>query len=176
MNSLSPDLKQAAIHLICGSTGAGKSTYAGHLRSQIDAAYFSIDDWMTTLFGPDIATPMDWHWISERASRCETLILSQAVALAQTGTSSILEIGLQTEVKRQKIVSDIECANCELQTHYLQVGPEERWERVQKRNRDMGATYRLTITKDIFDFFEQLWEPISEEEYRLLNVREAETI
>lgn len=173
MNSLAPDLKQPAIHLICGSTGAGKSTYAEHLRSQIDAAYFSIDDWMTTLFDPDITTPMDWHWISERASRCETQILSQAVALSQSGTSSILEIGLQTKEKRQKIFSDLDNANCELHTHYLQVGPQERWGRVQKRNREMGATYRLTITKDIFDFFEQLWEPISEEEYSLLNVREA---
>jgi predicted kinase len=41
------------IHLICGSTGAGKTTYATGLRQQLGALHLSIDDWMVTLFAPD---------------------------------------------------------------------------------------------------------------------------
>lgn len=40
------------IHLICGSTGAGKTTYSARLSEQTGAVSFSIDDWMVTLFGP----------------------------------------------------------------------------------------------------------------------------
>ena len=38
------------IHLICGSTGAGKTTYALELAERIGAVRFSIDEWMTALF------------------------------------------------------------------------------------------------------------------------------
>ena len=32
------------IHLICGSTGAGKTTYAEKLRGDLGALHLSIDD------------------------------------------------------------------------------------------------------------------------------------
>jgi len=38
------------IHLVCGSTGAGKTTYARALSERIGAVRFSIDEWMTALF------------------------------------------------------------------------------------------------------------------------------
>lgn len=38
------------IHLVCGSAGAGKTTYAGKLSRQLGALPLSIDDWMVGLF------------------------------------------------------------------------------------------------------------------------------
>lgn len=39
------------IHLVAGSTGAGKTTYARKLCAEIGALHFSIDQWMATLNG-----------------------------------------------------------------------------------------------------------------------------
>jgi predicted kinase len=43
----------ASFHLVCGSTGAGKTTPALRLGQEFGALHFSIDDWMVRLFGPD---------------------------------------------------------------------------------------------------------------------------
>jgi len=72
------------IHLVCGSTGAGKTTYANELRQQLGALHLSIDDWMVTLFAPDTPPQMSWPWIEERVLRCERQILATALDLART--------------------------------------------------------------------------------------------
>ena len=41
------------IYLICGSTGAGKTTYAIQLTAKVGAVRFSIDEWMKALFWMD---------------------------------------------------------------------------------------------------------------------------
>lgn len=153
------------IHLICGSTGAGKSTYAKKLSDDIGAICFSIDDWMTSLFGPDVKNLMDWKWISERALRCENQIMATACALAETGVSSILEIGLQQAKKRAEVVATIaKKSGCTIQTHFLDVDAPERWRRVQQRNAEKGETFKLEVTRDMFDCFETMWESPSENE------------
>lgn len=157
------------IHLICGSTAAGKSTYARMLKNDTGAMLFSIDDWMTSLFGPDLENPMDWKWISERASRCENRIISTACTLAETGVSSILEIGLQQRKKRAEVAATIRESGCTVQTHYLEVDAVERWKRVEQRNSEKGETFSLQVTRDMFDFFEAMWESPSENELISLN-------
>lgn len=169
MNGESKTSVGPIIHLICGSTAAGKSTYARTLKNDTEAMLFSIDDWMTSLFGPDLENPMDWEWISERASRCENRIISTACALAKTGASSILEIGLQQKSKRAEVAATIRESGCTLQTHYLDVDAVERWRRVEQRNLDKGETFSLEVTRDMFDFFEAMWESPSEDELISLN-------
>jgi len=166
-------VKESTIHLICGSTGAGKSTYASRLSQDTQAVHLSIDDWMFSLFGAELnleqKDSLDWNWISERATRCENKILSLAIALAQIGTSSILEIGFQRVSRRHEIASLLREAHCAFQTHYLDVNATERWRRVQRRNMDKGETYRFELNKGMFDFFEGMWESPDEKELLSLN-------
>ena len=54
-----PDYETQLIHLICGSTGAGKTTYAHELAKSIGGVVFSIDEWMVTLFGEDAPADLD---------------------------------------------------------------------------------------------------------------------
>ncbi len=58
------------IHLICGSTGAGKTTYALRLSDRLKATRFSIDEWMATLFWMDTPQPLNPAWSLERVERC----------------------------------------------------------------------------------------------------------
>ena len=62
------------LHLICGASGAGKTSYALGLCDRLGALHLSIDDWMVTLFGPDAPDPPQWPWIAERVARCEAQI------------------------------------------------------------------------------------------------------
>lgn len=157
------------VHLICGPTAAGKSTYANALKNKTGAILFSIDDWMTSLFAPDLKNPMDWQWISERVLRCENRMLLTACSLAEAGVSSILEISLQRAEKRAEVATTIRESGSILQTHFLDVDATQRWKRVEQRNSDKGDTFSLEVTRGMFDFFEDMWEPPSETELLSLN-------
>ena len=147
------------IHLICGSTGAGKTTYANKLRQQLGALHLSIDDWMVTLFAPDLPPQRDWPWIEERLLRCERQILTTALELARIGVPSILDLGLQRIDQRRRIAEQARAAGIAAQLHFLDVDATERWRRVEQRNAQQGETFRVKVTRPMFDFIETIWQP-----------------
>ena len=61
-------------HLICGSTGAGKTTYAMKIAEAGGSVRFTIDEWMAALFFPDAPEPLSFQWALERVIRCENQI------------------------------------------------------------------------------------------------------
>src|ERR1700743_2310940 len=81
------------IHLICGSTGAGKTTYARHLCEEAEAILFSIDQWMTALFWMDSPSPIEAGWSMERVARCMDQIWTVAAQVAARGTPCVLDLG-----------------------------------------------------------------------------------
>ena len=157
------------IHLICGSTGAGKTTYALALASRLSALHLSIDDWMTGLFKADTPARADWQWIDERVRRCEGRMVTTALQLSQLGVSSILDLGLQRAEQRQRVASQLAAAGRTAQLHFLDIDAEERWRRVQRRNSERGETFRLEVTRAMFDFIETIWEPPGAEEMACLS-------
>ena len=122
------------IHLICGSTGAGKTTYSTRLRRQLAALHLSIDDWMVTLFAPDTPPQVSWPWIEERLLRCERQILATALQLARAGMPSILDLGLQRADQRQRVADQVASVGIPTRLHFLDVDAGERWRRVEARN------------------------------------------
>lgn len=160
------------LHLICGSTGAGKTTHALHLARELGAIHFSIDDWMVRLFGPDAraAAPRspDWPWIAERIARCEDMITRQALELGRLGLSSILDIGLQRADRRRHLARQALEAGLRTQLHFVDTPVDERWRRVQARNASRGETFRIEVTRPMFDFIESIWQPPGEAEMQAL--------
>ena len=75
----------AKAHLICGSTGAGKTTYAIMLVASTGAIPFTIDEWMAALFFPDAPEPLTFQWALERVIRCENRILALSGRIAPRG-------------------------------------------------------------------------------------------
>ena len=63
----------ARLVLVCGSTGAGKTTYSMCLAEEAGAVRFSIDPWMQRLFSDDMES-LDYSWIMERVDRCHEQI------------------------------------------------------------------------------------------------------
>lgn len=157
------------IHLVCGSTGAGKTTYAGKLARQLGALHLSIDDWMVTLFSPDKPERPDWPWIDERVRRCERQMVTTALHLGGLGVPSILDLGLQRADQRQRVAAPALAAGLAVQLHFLDIDAAERWRRVEGRNAEKGETFRLTVTRPMFDFIDTIWQPPDADEMAALN-------
>ena len=149
----------ATLHLVTGSTGAGKTTHALSLVRELGAMHFSIDDWMVKLFGPDAPQPPQLPWILERVGRCERHIEEMALALGRLGVSSILDTGLRRVDQRRTLTAAARAAGLGVKLHFVDVALEERWRRVSGRNEQQGETYRLTVTRPMFDFIETFWQP-----------------
>lgn len=157
------------IHLICGSTGAGKTTYANELRQKLGALHLSIDDWMVTLFASDTPPQMSWSWIEERVLRCERQILATALDLAHIGVPSILDLGLQRADQRKRVAERAASAGVGVRLHFLDIDATERWRRVEQRNEQQGETFRVKVTRPMFDFIETIWQPPTDDEMSALD-------
>lgn len=149
----------AAFHLVCGSTGAGKTTHALRLVRETGAMHFSIDEWMVALYGPDVPQPPQWPWIVERVARCGRQMVGTALELGKRGVSSALDLGFQREDQRPAVAEAARAAGLGVRLHFLDVPADERWRRVAERNDRRGETYRVAVTRPMFDFIETIWQP-----------------
>lgn len=131
--------------------------------------HLSIDDWMVTLFSPDQTKPSDWGWIDERLKRCERQMLATTLQLGRIGVPSVLDLGLQRAEQRQRVAAQVAVAGLVVQLHFLDVDAAERWRRVEARNDERGETFRLKVTRPMFDFIETIWQPPTTEEMAVLN-------
>src|SRR5580692_340941 len=91
------------VHLICGSTGAGKTTYALRLSDRIGAVRFSIDEWMAALFWMDSPQPIDPAWAMARVERCNAQIWDTALRVTARDVPCVLDLGFSNAQSRTRI-------------------------------------------------------------------------
>lgn len=147
------------VHLIVGSTGAGKSTYARELAERERGVRFAIDEWMLELFGPDRPDDAGYDFYAPRIERSSAMIWSVVLQLARAHVPSVLEIGLTERAAREAFYQKAAAARLRLELHCLEAPRELRWRRVEARNRERGSTFAMEVTREMFDFVEQMWEP-----------------
>jgi predicted kinase len=163
--------RSALIHLVSGSTGAGKTTYSKSLSSQLRGVRFSIDDWMVSLYGADTPVPIDPVWVFERAERCRDLILQETVQIASVGVPVILDLGFTDASQRSTAAETLRESGLEFALHWLDIPIQERWRRVSARNAMAQDGKAFIVTRQMFDFIETRYEPLSQQELILLNGR-----
>ncbi|MGJ4935205.1 AAA family ATPase [Bradyrhizobium sp. HKCCYLRH3083] len=146
-------------HLVCGATGAGKTTYARDLVRRCNGVHFSIDEWMVELFASDQPEPMRFDWIAERVGRCEHQIGRMAISCAQAGVAPVLDLSFLRASSRASFAALARQAGFDVTLHFLDVPADERWRRVSSRNETRDETFSLTVTRPMFDFIESIWEP-----------------
>ncbi|WP_396633579.1 AAA family ATPase [Maribacter sp. R86514] len=129
------------LHLIVGNTGSGKTTYSNKLKKKTKGVLFSIDTWNNTLFLPDKKETDGLQWFLERIERAEKLILNVVRQLEESGTDAILDLGLSKFKHREKFRAFAASNGFEIQLHFLDISKETRWQSVQQRNTEKGATF-----------------------------------
>lgn len=159
------------IYIIGGLPGAGKSTYSQELAKRITGIVFSTDVWMSDLYWMDKSPGEDLQWALERTDRCEKRMIRTCDQLAKINVSSILDIGFVNLKWRKKTYEMLASLGLEFEVHFLDVDKETRWKRVQQRNKDKGGTYSFEVTREMFDFMDQHYDPISEEEMKAKLIR-----
>jgi predicted kinase len=163
------DTNKPAFHIICGSTGAGKSTYAKRLADEVGGIHFAIDEWMVALFWKDSPDPIEFEWAMERVNRCEVQIAAMATQCVTRGVPAILDLGFTKAAHRQKFADIAGAASIDIALHFLDVPADVRWLRVQQRNAQKGETFSLEVGRDMFDFVEGMWEAPDDHELARLN-------
>jgi predicted kinase len=164
-------MQRHLVHLICGSTGAGKTTYALRLSEHLGGVRFSIDEWMAALFWMDTPQPLDPAWSVERFNRCMTQIWAVVLRVAARSVPYVLDIGFGQAQSRARFADLARNTGLSVQLHFIDVPAEERWRRVETRNAQKGKTYQLgfDVTREMFDFVEGLWEPPTDAEMQAYN-------
>lgn len=143
------------IHIICGGTGAGKSTFSKELAQKSGAIHFAIDDWIATLYGEDKPHDVDYEWYAERIARIEKMMWQ---IIEHSTADYILDLGFSLKSHRQKFYDLTTKAGIKAKLHYLDVDEAERWRRVCQRNEKKGDTFALNVSREDFDFMENLFE------------------
>jgi predicted kinase len=158
-----------AVHLVCGSTGAGKTTYSLGLADELGGIRFSLDEWMAKLFWMDIPTSNEPAWAFERIDRCQGLIWSIVKRLAARGIPSVLDFGFVRQQDRAAVAERAASDSLSIKLHYLDSSAITRWERVQARNVAQGQNFNFVIPRERFDYTESIWQPPTDAELAQLN-------
>lgn len=154
----------ANVYIICGLTGAGKSTYSEQLRRDVNGVRMSIDDWMAQLFFMDREPTSDFEWFHSRVRRCCAQMRDTADNIIETGRPIIFDCGFTNQEERQIFYDWADAMGYSVALHFLDVPESVRWDRVQNRNTEKGATFALEVTRDMFDFMSHIWQAPSDTE------------
>ena len=148
----------ARLILVCGPTGAGKTTYSLSLSKEIGAVRFSIDPWMQTLFSKDM-TSLDYSWMIERVNRCYEQIWQVSEQILSLNGNVILDLGFTTKEQRVLFSERAKVLNIDSEVHYLDAPKDIRKKRIEKRNIDKDpSVYSFEVNNMMFNFMEPRFE------------------
>lgn len=150
------------IHILVGPTGAGKTTAARRLAEGRRAIVFSIDEWMRTLFAADIKPADGFAAIAARTARARAQMALVALQALAAGCDAIFDAGLLTRADRAEALEmALDLARdpgARFTFHVLDAPADERWARIDRRNREQGETFAFPVSRAMFDLVETLWE------------------
>jgi predicted kinase len=152
------------VHLVCGSTGAGKTTYASALADRVRGVRFSIDEWLAHLFVADRPADLGMDWVVERVARCEAQMWRIADQNIARGVDVVFDVGLSKREHRDRFRMRAAEGGAASKLHYLDVDMAVRRERVRQRNVEETGTFAFEVTDSMFDFIERTFEAPGDDE------------
>lgn len=147
------------VHLLHGFVGAGKTTFAKKLETEVNAVRFSPDEWMIALYG----TNPPAEFFDEYYQRINKWIWVQIGRIVKTGVDVIYDTGLWKRADRDEVIAKVKALGAQPKLYALQAPFEVSRERVLKRTEEMpeGA---LVIDDNAIHLFWSKFEPLQDDE------------
>lgn len=152
------------VHFICGSIGAGKTSYAIALARRIGAVRFSTDEWLPRLFPrEDLDPSAPISWSVELIQRCELQMWTSAEKLVERGVNVVFDLAPSSREHRDEMRGLVAQTRAESKLHYLDVGRDTRRARILERNRERSMA-TLEVSEELFDSIDREFEPPTDDE------------
>ena len=148
---------QPTIHAIHGFIGAGKTTFARQLETQLPALRLNSDEWMVQLYGPDPPEEVFRPGIV----RVNVLMRQLAERALALGLHVVLDDGFWTRASRDDLRRWAADVGVPLRLYALILPEAEARRRVRERNAQPGSLY---IAPETYDLFWQGFEPLQQSE------------
>lgn len=150
------------VYLISGRTGAGKTTIAKQLASELNAFRISHDEWLCKTYG-NLTEQIDFKACCENVNQ---LIWSNIEQLSKCGVDVILE-GWGTRELRDQARETLDSIGVSYQFIYIDCPREMRWERVKSRNESLTKE-GVYIDEENFNRMETLREEFDSDEKHIV--------
>jgi predicted kinase len=111
------DRAAARVHLLCGLTGAGKTTHARRLAAELPAVRFSLDEWMLRLYALKYDDP---EYVA-RLDGCQSLIWDMAQQVLRVGSDVVLDWNQWSRQRRATWRHRVEAAGYGVLLHHVDV-------------------------------------------------------
>jgi len=142
----------AAVHMICGYRGAGKTTFARRLEQELPAVRFTHDEWIFRKFGPCPPGVFAEHF--ERAAADINLAWPECL---RRGMDVIVDHGFWHRHQRDELRRMATALDASHRLYYLRCAPDVGWARVAHRNAD--GSPNMFISRDLFESLRDRFEP-----------------
>jgi predicted kinase len=150
---------EATLHLLCGKIAAGKSSLAATLAEAPLTVIVSEDEWLSRLFGSEMASVEDYI---RCAAKLRAAMWPHLVALLKAGLSVVLDFPANTLANRAWMRGIAGEAGVTLRLHWLDV-PDEIC-RARLRARNAAGAHEFAATDAQFDQITAYFVPPSAEE------------
>jgi predicted kinase len=142
------------VHLLCGLLGAGKTTYAKRLATDVGGVRFTLDEWMLRLYGLRHDDP---RYVAH-LEPCQDLIWDVAVQVLSLSHDVVLDWDQWSRERRARWASRARDLRYDVLLHYLDVPIETSVARVLSRTSE-GDPFSHQIDEAGARHFAGIFEP-----------------
>ncbi len=134
----------AVLVLVCGLPGSGKTTLARQLEATLPALRLCPDEWIAAI----MADPTDTVELDRLRTPVESVQWEVAKRALVLGTNVVLENGFWSKEERTRYRLEGETLGAHVELRYLDVGRDELWARLSKRNANLpSGTFHVDETQ-----------------------------
>ena len=150
----------AALFMICGLPGSGKTTLAKELELSRPALRLCPDEWIASL----LADVTDIVELDRLRTPVESIQWDVAKRVLSLGMDVVLENGFWSRDERASYRSQAEALGARVELRYLNVGRDELWARLSKRNANLPPG-TFIVREEQLDLWLTWFEPPTADEF-----------